>query len=419
MNELDNSRPLDIWIYSNRPEIIKCTEILLARISLDKEANMKIAQIKKHLRLILTDLFVVHKENNKKFISYSRDTSGYIQGSRMDKIFIKRKYLIFIIDWLEKEGYIEHFKGFYDRIKDIGRLSRMRASKKLLKMFVRHHGEGGIILRRQPPIELRDSKKREIWFDTENIEIKQMIKNVNKINKVLGQHEIGGGPNNLCSDEVQKDIAACKNQFTQKYVRIFNNSDFGQGGRFYKHWSQMVHRESRKFITIDNNATVECDYSCLHITMLYAIEKLIPPSGDLYFLHEISTSFRKLIKKAVNICINAKNKKEAKQAIQDERLKFEEQTGLKPPTPTKIINAIENKHPEISKYFCSGYGVKLQNMDSNIAQQIMLDFAMDNIVCLSIHDSFIVENKYQDRLINLMKEEFYKVFNLYPQVTIK
>lgn len=380
---------------------------------------MKVKEIKKHLRVILTDLMVVHQEDSQKFISYSRNTSGYNQKNRLEKIWLSSKYIVFVADWLEQNGYIENHIGFYDRITKISRLSRMRAAQKLLNMFSRHKQPGGVILRRQPPIKMRDTKKREVWFPTEKLEIKQMIKNVNRINKVLAEHELKLDlDKRFCTDEQKFDLQLYFSETATKYIRIFNNNDFGQGGRFYCHWSQLIHKESRKHIQIDGIDTVECDYSCLHISMLYGLEKLNPPTGDLYQIEGISPTFRKLIKKSVNICINAENETKAKQAIHEECRNFEADTGLIPPRPTEIIDAIYEKHEPIKNYFCKQYGVKLQNIDSHIAEQILMFFAKKHEICLSIHDSFIVKHFHKEVLIKLMKQYFFDIFNFYPDVKI-
>lgn len=51
--------------------------------------------------------------------------------------------------------------------------------------------------------------------------------------------------------------------------RVFNNSDFGQGGRFYGGWWQQIPRDMRKYITIDTKQTVELDFANLHPWILY------------------------------------------------------------------------------------------------------------------------------------------------------
>ena len=209
------------------------------------------------------------------------------------------------------------------------------------------------------------------------------------------------------------------NEQTKKYVRIFNNSDFKQGGRFYFHWSQMIKSEIRKNITIDGKQTVELDYSCLHLSMLYGLENMVPPAGDLYTLAGIDSCFRPIIKKAVNIAINARNETSAMQAIREEITQLTEKMGFVPPGPKTILENLKQAHSPIKKYFCTGYGVRLQYLDSSIAEQIMLSLAEEDICCLCIHDSFIVAKEHKALLHELMMNKFAKLFNFRPRISIK
>jgi len=53
------------------------------------------------------------------------------------------------------------------------------------------------------------------------------------------------------------------------YARIFNNSSFEQGGRFYLPWWQIVPRNIRDALLINGEPTVEIDFPQHHVTMLY------------------------------------------------------------------------------------------------------------------------------------------------------
>ena len=409
-NKLDNSRELDMWIWSNKPEIVKSADFLFPRILKNITKKLDKNRLKNHLKVFLTELFVAHKQDTKLFISFSRDKNSYRASKRFDKVYLRYKYVIIVTDFLIDNGYVEYHRGI--NFSHYARESRISASQKLLRLFRKYRGEGGIILRRNPPIILRDGNKKDVDFDLDNIEVKTIIKNVNKINKCLERHQIF--QKNLEWDEIFIEPSG-----SDKYVRIFNNSDFKQGGRFYFHWTQRIKSEMRKDITIDAKDTVELDYSCLHLSMLYGLENLIPPEGDLYALPSINSCFRPVIKKAVNIAINAETETSAMQAIRVEISEFEDKTGLVSPRPKVILKALKEAHNPIQKYLCSGYGVRLQYLDSSIAEQIMVSLAEDDICCLCIHDSFIVTKEYQDRLNDLMVSKFTNMFGFKPRISIK
>lgn len=270
-NKLDLSRELDVWIWSNKPEVKEVTKFILEKIKKNQHKGLSEKNIRKHLRVILTDLFVAHKENTKLFISFSRDKGLYRAAKKFSKIFLSYKYIIFVTDFLSSEGYIELHKGInYSHFR---RMSRMKATEKLLRLFRQYRNSAGVVLRRILPIILRDERKIDIDFDSDSLEVKTLIRNTNKINKILENHTIGLSVDwDIIGELTSRGIFSDR---TKKYIRIFNNSSFRQGGRFYCHWSQMIPSEMRKQITIDSEKTVEMDYSCLHLSMLYGLEGLI------------------------------------------------------------------------------------------------------------------------------------------------
>jgi hypothetical protein len=54
----------------------------------------------------------------------------------------------------------------------------------------------------------------------------------------------------------------------------------------------------------------------------------------------------------------------------------------------------------------AGGGQFIQNLDSQIAQQILLILLREQITCLPIHDSFIVQYQHADRLVEAMGTVF-------------
>ena len=52
--------------------------------------------------------------------------------------------------------------------------------------------------------------------------------------------------------------------------------------------------------------------------------------------------------------------------------------------------------------FFSGAGIKLQNLDSNIAAHVLNDLTNREIPCLTVHDSFIVTRQNEEHLAKAM-----------------
>lgn len=411
-NKLDNSRDLQIWIWSNKPAIKDAANFIFKKmINLEVCSDFKKNRLKNYLKVILTDLFVAHKHDNKVYNSISLNKNDYHKHKYFGKIYLNYRYVVFIIDFLKEQGYVEFHVGVYT--PRFQRLSRMKATKKLLRLFRKYDKPGGIILSRKPPIILKDNDKKEIDFDIDSIETRQIIRNVNRINKYLSTHSIEH------TNYEKAHISEAMLMNNTKYHRVFNNSNFKNGGRFYGHWSQQIESEQRRQILIDGMSTVELDYSCLHISMLYGLNNMFPPEGDLYELNNIPSNYRKVIKKAVNIAINAKNLRDSYMAINIEMKEFCNNTGLLYIRPKVLVAEILERHDAIRNYFCTGFGVNLQFIDSKIAEKIMLTLGEEGIGCLCIHDSFIVAKEYKERLEYLMKVIFYERFNFLPNVSVK
>lgn len=72
----------------------------------------------------------------------------------------------------------------------------------------------------------------------------------------------------------------------------------------------------------------------------------------------------------------------------------------------ELSQCILDKHHAITDAFYSGRGLRLQHVDSQLAERIMLHFANKGVAVLSVHDSFTIAAQHQQELIALMKRVF-------------
>lgn len=194
--------------------------------------------------------------------------------------------------------------------------------------------------------------------------------------------------------------------------RIFARGQMNLGGRFYGGWWQNIPKGYRRYITINGCQTVEVDFSTLHPTLLFLENNLDPPA-DFYDLglktqgkprfepdaekYEIK---RKIIKGFANALIN------------DERgiHKLEEDDvkslGM---GSAELKDLLIKTHPVFAKAIKSDAGVRYQFIDSRIAELVMMKLLQQNIVCLCVHDSFVVIDAFKDKLLIAMKEAFAEV----------
>jgi hypothetical protein len=219
------------------------------------------------------------------------------------------------------------------------------------------------------------------------------------------------------------------------YYRVFSrgNIDFCFGGRFYCQEVQSLSKESRKSIRINEEDTVELDYSGHHIRLLYHLNNL-DFNSDPYLLDGINEDTAKQLREHVKlmllIMINC-NSKEAAIFTFDHKinnkywdkgkelkyLQMKEVMKKAKISAKKLHTLIQRKHNEIKIHFNNDEGVRLQNIDSKITEEVLKHFTDKGIVCLGIHDSYIVPKQYKEELTKVMIDSYRKYANgFYPIV---
>ena len=70
----------------------------------------------------------------------------------------------------------------------------------------------------------------------------------------------------------------------------------------------------------------------------------------------------------------------------------------------QIVKAIRDRHPDIEDQFFTGAGLRLQRIDSDLCEAVILAMMKRSpeIVVLPVHDSFIVHHGYKDELMAMM-----------------
>ena len=240
-------------------------------------------------------------------------------------------------------------------------------------------------------------------------------------NSKIYKNTISNTSNDIIPLDITKEGNGLINiELDGRLKRVFNNSTIKNGGRFYEADYQGIKKVLRhKYLKINGNAVVELDYGSLHLMMCYHKEK-IDYQGNAYTPEGISQELRRAMKMLSLMCINADTKEKAKLAFKDEvdtaTLDLIKLNGL---TISKMIKIFEKEHKEISKYFYSGEGVRLQKRDSEIAEKIMKHFLKKNIPVLCMHDSFIIEEQYKEELYRIMKEKYKEVMGFDIRVEVK
>jgi hypothetical protein len=196
--------------------------------------------------------------------------------------------------------------------------------------------------------------------------------------------------------------------------RIFNNSDFAQGGRLYGgFWQPMSSDERQEHILIEGDWCVELDYGQMSLAILYGIAGKSPPEGDLYDLSAegIPTDYRKGIKTVIQALINSS------------KVPTKMPKGVRKLIPSRynikdILEAVARKHPAIYPQMTSGIGMQLFRKESDILVDVLLTLKTQGIVALPIHDAVVVRDDNSDKAKAVMKKVFKEHTGITPDVTL-
>jgi hypothetical protein len=173
-------------------------------------------------------------------------------------------------------------------------------------------------------------------------------------------------------------------------VRIFNRN-FQRGGRFYAQgggWQSMK-KEARKQIAIAGESVVEIDYKTLHPAILYA-KAGAPLPKDCYAIDDWP---RPLVKIALLVLINAKNRTAARLAIaHHDTMAAHAVPGSQEAiaAAARLIDDVKRVHRPIAWAFHADKGAELMNIDSHLAETVMHLMLRQGVVVLPVHDSFLV-----------------------------
>jgi hypothetical protein len=192
------------------------------------------------------------------------------------------------------------------------------------------------------------------------------------------------------------------------------------GGRMFGGWWQQVRSRDRKdkaqerggvapsWFVIDGERAVEADYEQLHPRLLYAMAGEAQ-DGNAYTIEGWK---RKDAKIAFNVMLNAPTYEKALGAVA-EKLEGDRKAAA------AIIEAVKARHPRVAGYMHSGVGLRLQHIDSRMAQDVLQELTVDKgLPCLPVHDSFIVRESDRDTLVLAMQRALDRHTGMAPKRSV-
>ena len=423
-----HSRPLDVHRWSNHPEATKLREAVWKDYFKDAfppiggKGNKAKSEPKKQFKVLLLDLYVAWLDDPELSIGVGMSRSAYKANTRYNALFISAK-IMDIINHAFLMGLIDKKTGSQQSAK----VTRIRASDKLAAIFSKSEltlfelteeqpNQEVIILNKK---EFRNDKERTIQVDYEDTDfepIVEMRQQVQEYNTLLWRTFIDIPTREEPVIEQpywdkkagEMKIRRVKLSQDNKFVRrVFYRADWNLGGRFHGGWWQSIKEDWRKQIYINDEATVEQDYSGLHINLLYGLQGL-EPQRDPYTLDNLlgftDAEQRKIVKGIVLNAINADSKKSAYKAFRQQQETGSLEKSLKDKQLQLLLDAFKEKHPSIADSICTDKGVELMKVDGRITYKVINYFTKKNIPVLTIHDSYITPHTHTGELRRVMNE---------------
>ena len=420
---LDAAAALKTYLFSENPAVLALVEKYLEKI---KESRGSLrshdSKIREQLHIFICNLIWINKRKNQ-WLYQGRGKPSF-KRTRYFQILTKAIFVDCILDSLLSLGLIEQKIGYQDLIKS--RVTRIKA-KGALKRDINKISPHEIELDpNREIIQVQVTKKS--WFDQrlkrtkkikEKLEYKdndqtiQMRKNLQRINQALHETALGLWIKDTDYKELNLKLKKDdKSEFSpnEKYlVRIFNDTGFTFGGRFYHGWWQGIPKELRPYITINHQAVAELDYKHLHPSPMYATVGNTTPSGkdsSTLDMEAFTQAHRQAVKDAFQCLINTNSEKSAINAIGSKGL-----AKLFPFGPKKLVENLLNKHTPIRHlFFKKQLGKELQRVDSDIAEYCILEMLQrHNRIVLPVHDSFIVQQDMIKVLQQVMIDAYQKI----------
>lgn len=341
---------------------------------------------------------------------------------------VMRSYFMELLNMLEDQGLIIHLRGFGGEDSEFN-ITNMIVPK---PEFVEYCNG------KNPP-EVMDDCLRKSYNKLCTIRERVYTENSNTFEKVERKPKRGE------KSMVDSVIESMKlfNQHLEKYEIEVNGvcipetfyhrtyiQDLHHGGRLVCGEYQGKSKKDRLTTLIDGLPTISLDYRSLHLSLAATLAKWnmkdhdpYNTSVDLYvnwwevLQHEQEygvtlNPIRNICKTVVLTLLNARDKKSAKKAIAKALLrdykKRDQSTrkfvglSVKGKLDSLIEDLIERNY-KVKDYFCSDFGIKAQNLESNIMQICVDTFCHNGKVILPVHDSCTVTYKDMEDGLDVME----------------
>lgn len=354
------------------------------------------------LKVIVSHSSQAIRYGSKGFL-VSRDKNVYASANKLMKRVganaIGHGKMMTLLNMMENEGLIVNYIGCQSKNKS-KRSRSFVVMKGLVNIFDKVacdvHGT------ERPEKDLQEIKVVDIETREKKYSVNQK-KNITtkEFKELKGRAAVGlkEVKSNLFKYNklIERNVITVEDKFISNivYFRQFEG-DLKGCGRYYSNFSSLK-SDLRKEIKINNNPVCEIDYKNCAPRILAAMNNVdLGVDFDAYKIEGLERDFSKGL---LFPCLFGSDRRYAKGSV----TKLINEAGIKGMTGEEVLAKFEEHNSYMKdKFFSESLYRELQNKDSQMASYIINYFTAKGIVVLCYHDSFVVEQQYQDELLNVM-----------------
>ena len=368
-----------------------------------------------NISVLVANLFKIHLLNWRPYSRTHMDANEFTEIRSNSYFNIGYKGWANTVKIFEKLGYLTIFPGGYFEAIKKGYLTKLKISDKFEELVKKFNLSYQDILKRTPPISLKDSKGKKIKVVNSKI-TNPIRKRIERYNNLILSSDI-----ELPIDKIDYNRRRKIGFANRTYAKCYLNRSYKLGGKYYGPCWQNLSKELRGKIKINGEETVELDFNAMHLHLLYCkinkkLTDYIPEGIDAY---QLPNRNRKIVKTSFTCCINNNcNKDNVNHVVGRRVAKKYPEIFVKSTSYRDILDELGSHHPEVRQFFYAQIGSEISNMESKVSDYIIGKLTRKNILVLNIHDSFIVSIAYKDILLNTMMDGFkYLKYSSIPRVS--
>jgi hypothetical protein len=343
-------------------------------------------QYKKEISMI-NSLVASSRRYGLKGCQISLDKNNYTAANKLTRQGVSYVKTRKLLDKMDEDELITLYVGYWDCDKNVGIPSFFIVNPLYAEMW-----EGvdtsAAMKREQDTIVIRDSVTKEDLPTRSFKGVVALRTDLNKYNKLVAENSV----------EINGE------RVLPSYKRVYHDN-LHSSGRYYTNNSfQTIEKEHRDDIRINGNITIELDYSAIHPRILYTMEGIkLEKEYSPYFVYGVD---KKVSKFCLLTMLYAQDRTKAMGAAWNELRKI----GTTWETVESVFTSLEERNKQISHHFYQkDLWKSLQYLDGCIASNVIALCMDRNIITLPYHDSFRVEEDYEEILRGLMFEAWQSV----------